>query len=210
MKKPAQVVMLPTNEKSKLVLSYCNELSINWTHDLAKFDDATYQQIYILSDEEIKEGDWCYGMDGIFQYKGKINLPDIELPKKIVTTTDKRLKIGGGTGKREDGISIPLPQPSQSFIEHFVAEYNRGNVITKVMVEYEMMYRDMTGEHKALMLVGTEYPKLKINSDNTINISMPKDSWSREEVIELIQKYSKECTGWSWFETDEKWIKENL
>jgi hypothetical protein len=46
--------------------------------------------------------------------------------------------------------------------------------------------------------------------DNTINISMPKDSWSREEVIELIQKYSKECTGWPWFETDEKWIEENL
>jgi hypothetical protein len=41
-------------------------------------------------------------------------------------------------------------------------------------------------------------------------IKEPKDSWSREEVIELIQKYSKECTGWPWIETDEKWIEENL
>jgi hypothetical protein len=30
-------------------------------------------------------------MDGIFQYKGKVNLPDVELPKKIVLTTDPNL-----------------------------------------------------------------------------------------------------------------------
>jgi hypothetical protein len=49
------------------------------------------QNIYITSNEGIKDGDWCFGMDGIFQYKGKVNLPDVELPKKIILTTDQDL-----------------------------------------------------------------------------------------------------------------------
>jgi len=38
----------------------------------------------LVSDEEIEIDDWCYGMDGIFQYKGKVNIPDIYLPNKII------------------------------------------------------------------------------------------------------------------------------
>lgn len=197
MKKLAQVVMLSTNEKASLKLGQ-NRLLVNNTFG---YDSHfTNQHLYILSDEEIKEGDWCYGMDGIFQYKGKINLPDIELPKKIIATTNKSIILPDRFPS-----FIYLPQPSQSFIEKFVEEYNKGNVITEVMVEYEW---GKTG--KKVREVEVFDDVLKINPDNTINISMPKDSWSREEVIELIQKYSKECTGWSWFETDEKWIEENL
>jgi hypothetical protein len=53
------------------------------------------QNIYITSNEGIKDGDWCFGMDGIFQYKGKVNLPDVELPKKIILTTDQDLIADG-------------------------------------------------------------------------------------------------------------------
>lgn len=53
--------------------------------------------------------------------------------------------------------------------------------------------------------------RLKINpKDNTITIKEVKDSWNREEVIQLIKKFNKDCTGQPWYEFDDKWIEENL
>jgi hypothetical protein len=85
--------IIPTNDPSKLIK---NNLGYGIVSDAWKqFDidliQAQYQNIYITNDEEIKDGDWCFGMDGIFQYKGKVNLPDVELPKKIILTTDQDL-----------------------------------------------------------------------------------------------------------------------
>jgi len=52
--------------------------------------------------------------------------------------------------------------------------------------------------------------KLKVNpKDNTITIKKLKDSWNKDEVIELIYKYCKEITQCI-SEKDEKWIEENL
>lgn len=80
------IFIIPTNQPSRLSVEY---------GDILITDSPTYgennQHLYITNDEEIKEGDWCHGMDGIFQYKGKVNLPDVELPKKIVLTTDQDL-----------------------------------------------------------------------------------------------------------------------
>lgn len=215
--KTLQVVMLPTNEKSKLVLSYCKELAINWTHDLAKFDDATYQHLYILSDEEIKKGDWVYRDTGtIFQmtkelseYYKSISNTDVHKKYKIIATTDKSLMY------LESDYSCYLPQPSQSFIEHFVEEYNKGNVITEVEVEYNeiVVFKQVLNEG-----FGSYYHKeepefvLEINPDNTINILTKKDSWSREEVIELIKKFTKDNTvGFIvWVEDFDSWFEKNL
>jgi hypothetical protein len=78
--------VIPTTNPSKLYLSdYGKELNLS----ALSRNYTTGQHIYITSDEKIKEGDWCLGMDGNFQYKGKVNIPDIELPKKIILTTDQ-------------------------------------------------------------------------------------------------------------------------
>lgn len=177
MKKPAQVVMLSTNEKASLKLGQ-NRLLVNNTFG---YDSHfTNQHLYILSDEEIEEEDWCYGMDGIFQYKGKINLPDIELPKKIIATTDRSLGlVVDQNGCPMQAYSEFLPQLSQSFIDKFVEEYNKGNVITEVMVEYEKILvgwePDYSFEHLDIEGSKNVYMDLlKINPDNTINISNSK------------------------------------
>jgi hypothetical protein len=52
-----------------------------------KMIKITNTHYIVVDDSEIKENTWCYGMDGIFQYKGKVNIPDIELPKKITHST---------------------------------------------------------------------------------------------------------------------------
>ena len=196
MRKPSQVVMLSTNEKASLKLGQ-NGLLVNNTFG---YDSHfTNQHLYILSDEEIKEGDWCYGMDGIFQYKGKINLPDIELPKKIIATTNKSIFLPDRFPS-----FIYLPQPSQSFIEKFVEEYNKGNVITEVMVEYESIGAYANPKYDS------DY-QLKINSDNTINISMPKDSWSREEVRQKLNDYRLYAKNSNLrIVLFDRWIEENL
>ena len=212
MKKSAQVVMIPTNEKAKfgdliLTPTYPQKLLI-FEHQ--KCTEVS-QHLYFLSDEEIKEGDWFIMNSCIVRqcslHKGDIldtigGLHHESVCKKIIATTDRSLTIAATSSGR---YVYHLPQPSQSFIEKFVKEYNKSNVITEVMVEYEW---NKTGRKIRKLDVFDHI--LKINPDNTIDINMPKDSWSREEVVELIQKYSKECTGWSWFETDEKWIEENL
>lgn len=203
--KRVKVVMLPTNEKSKLVLSYRNELAINWTHDLAKFDDATYQNLYFISDEEIKEGDWYYNHKEYYKgcYRRTPETDDKSYLdfKKIIATTDK---------------SLNLPQPSQSFIEKYIEEYNKGNVITEVMVEYEGICSNCEEYHEQSILCSDrdgfdaqiEPFRLKVNpKDNTITIRKIKDSWNREEVIRLLLDFNNDkpgafdCSGW---------IEENL
>ena len=212
MKKSAQVVMLPTNEKAEI--GFLTQKGKERGH-LVHFDrpmpnilDSENQHLYILSDEEIKEGDYHVAIrivktngDKAIAFTDQEQLDaiaEIGGAKKIIATTDKSIILP----ERFPSFTY-LPQPSQSFIDKFVEEYNKGNVITEVMVEYKSIGAYANPKYDS------DY-QLKINPDNTINISMPKDSWSREEVVELIQKYSKECTGWSWFETDEKWIEENL
>lgn len=206
MKKSAQVVMLPTNEIA--IIGFLTQKGKERCH-LVHFDtpmpnilDSENQHLYFLSDEEIKEGDWvCKGTE-IWQVKSYYGFQPIT--KKIIATTDKSLKqeiFGLG-----ETAMCSLPQIPQSFIEHFVKEYNKGNVITDVMVEYENIDMDFDPTEQN----GIKWQTiLKINSDNTIDISMPKDSWSREEVVELLYKHTEYMLSGK-KDTLDKWIEENL
>jgi len=211
MKKPAQVVMLPTNEKAGAVdiLIHSNKLSI----ESPNFHHYNPQHLYILSDEEIKEGDWYYDPYNKQIIKSPYNHFPLEFGecKKIIATTDKSIILP----ERFPSFTY-LPQPPQSFIEHFVAEYNKGNIITDVMVEYENIDMDFDPTEQN----GIKWQTiLKINSDNTINISIPKDSWSRDEVKQLFDKWNDIVyKGYYVAKKDletvldysDKWIEENL
>lgn len=208
--------MLPTNEKAILGL-YPNSNELTITHDkLASI--PKYQHLYILSDEEIKDGDWFIWLK--YNTIHKATKPDDNKEcKKIIATTDSSLLIPF------DDVTIGLPQIPKSFIETFVNEYNKGNIITEVMIEYEKhtpafshigktpskqeKLRGCYNNGEQIVGIWTE-ESLKTNPENTINIKPIKDSWSREEVIELIQRFNKESAGNVWFDTDEKWIEENI
>lgn len=88
---------------------------------------------------------------------------DKSLYKKIIATTENSLK---------------LPQLPQQFIEHYISEYNKGNIVNKVKVEWEEGFEDINPN--------CSYPEqwnLKVNPDNAINIKPIKNIWSKEEVI---------------------------
>ena len=197
--KRTKVVMLSTNEKAKK-----GDLLLHKT-SLVKAPVPlveSAQHLYFLSDDEIKEGDW-------FLEKGlRISifpnyLTDTNECKKIIATTDKTLifmrteLIPDVFWHKHGNI---FPQPSEGFIQKFIDAYNSEDPITEVMVEYNHI-QSTTG-------LNEEW--LKVNSsDNTITIRKMKDSWTREEVINLCREainYGKDSNG----NLSEKWIEYNL
>ena len=210
--KKAKVVMLPTNQKTKYLMVYSDvektkgKLILN---GLKNDEYKEYQHLYIISDDEIKEGDWFYNIHSKIVGRAAFNSGKDELAKKIIaTTTDTSLYI-----HQKETVSLPervfyLPQPSQQFIQKFVEEYNKGNVITDVLVEYEVdkvtmactctdssigcpfSYYDGINECCRKRFPNGEYWdktfKVKINpKDNTITIKKVKEIYTKEEVISL-------------------------
>lgn len=238
--------MLPTNEKAVIgFLTQKGKKRGNLVHfdkSMPNILDSENQHLYFLSDEKIKEGDWIIvNNEDVIQmkssYDNDMTGEDIWVGdslngyatykdncKKIIATTDKSLtfhytpldricKTCNGLCK---GYITSLPQPSQSFIKKFVEEYNKGNIITEVMVEYEIAT-------EILFKVYEPDPiKLKINpKDNTITIHKIKDSWNIEEVKQLCWQafinfkcidgnYIKPSEAEKLLKTFNKWIEENL
>lgn len=190
--KKCSVVMLPTNKKAR-IHQHPEGMMYQSVDDFIQASQAYKSfHLYILSDDEIKEGDWYISKNtGIPLQATEDHIKKFIDDKKIIATTDKSLVIEGKASSGDIVWRHPLPQPSQSFIEVFVREYNKGNIITHVMVEYDE-YVDIPREH---LLTGSDvekecmkhpYWKPKVNlKDNTITIKKVKDSWSREEVTQL-------------------------
>ena len=210
MLKQCKVVMLPTNEKTNIINT--NQGLLYNSNDYIGIN----QHLYIISDDEIKEGDWFYNIHSKIVGRAEFNFGKDELAKKIIATTNSSL---WRPSHKYASDVILLPQPSQQFINKYIEEYNKGNVITDVLVEYENKF---DGKEYVDELDAYGYDKiksiLKINhKDNNIIIKIAKDSWSREEVIEFGNKVKEYCkNGWKsdslhrvFFEWD-KWIEENL
>ena len=147
--KNAKVVMLPTNETkgdfSKERIYPCL-LKYSWMFDENETGKLIYsdsnirtptqlQHLYIISDDEIKENNTHF----YNPHSGQLHISGNHTDyiainkngcKKIIATTD---------------VSLGLPQPSQQFIEKYIEEYNKDNIITDVLVEYENVYIDSFG-----------------------------------------------------------------
>ena len=169
--KIAKIVMLTTNEPSKI-----GNLATYQKRSLAKVikeginpigSTVQFWNLYIISDDEIKKGDYIYctitNAIEIAKYNHDYLIRDW---KKVIATTDTSLYI-----HQKETISLPervfyLPQPSKQFIEKYIEEYNKGNIITDVLVEYEYLLDD-----RAVL----PYWNLKVNTkDNTITIKKLK------------------------------------
>ena len=167
MVKDCKVVMLPIDKKAKF-----NDLVINpffdWLFQFKHQNCTEYaQHLYILSDEEIKQGDWILDIKNPIkprQVKTKHLLEDLfDTEKKIIATTDSSLtREIFGLGET---AMCPLPKPPQSFIDKFVEQYNKENVIENVMVEYVINNK---GYDKKEDFPYQECEILKVNQSNEI------------------------------------------
>jgi hypothetical protein len=106
------------------------------------------QHLYILSNDEIKESDYQICIDPNNPHYNLIsqkpnNAVNSGAYKKIIATTDSSLKLNSVKIPVSSDFTLEqisenmpcLPQIPQQFIEHFINEYNKGNVISKVLIE---------------------------------------------------------------------------
>ncbi len=185
-------------------------LSLSVNRSKGVLDYYVPHHLYILSDDKIEDGDWCV-RDGIVdQCNSKMNSFTLwgKNAKKIIATTNS-LKPNR-QGVIPQSIISFLPKLDESFIKYYIEQYNKGNIITDVMVEYE---------HNLDIKQKWDLAKwlLKVSSDNTITIKINKDIYSRDEVIELMEKAIQRGIQ---LKTDlkvihkkdhiDKWIEQNL
>ena len=179
--KRAQVVMLPTNNTINVLKGYTNKsllfkYSPEYKSTPAEIKYMSYFHLYIISDDEIKKGDWKLD---IFMDNPKPILADKNyssvFTRKIIATTDTSLK----TPLEYYGLNdvAQLPQPSQ-FITKYIEEYNKGNVITDVLVEYEQDYTNRNCSTCSLGTDGTcELNLEKKCCSSTNNVTKHGDYW---------------------------------
>jgi hypothetical protein len=234
--KRAKVVMLPTEKAtvaySSIITYGGKNLAIPIKDGISPSGEFGVNHLYILYDEEIKEGDWFINEFNKLEQANltseNLNIANISPNcKKIIATTDKSLMVyksertnygNENTYNSYDHKKVNLPEPSQSFIEVFVREYNKGNVISDVLVEWEEYNRSTTWEYDE-----PEISQIKVNpKDNTITIKKVKDSWAKddEELKLAFEKFACAVYGEN-YKTDmsfkkraelmsNKWIKDNL
>lgn len=199
--KIAQVVMLPTEKASKI---HKNDetLDLIFYKEETEKKFLTHQdymsiphELYILSDEEIKEDDLpCWSInknrDTVYQVQtleGSVNW------KKIIGTTDESLRIYKEDIVCDKGYYISLPRPSDDFLKAYVKA--RGN-ITEVLIEYEYVqdegWNDNSGAYDM------SYYKLKVAKDNTITIKPVINVYVSEKAIPFVT----EALGFNPFKTE--------
>lgn len=208
-----QVIMLPTDDIT-LFYKWGNNLYYNCLEKSHVNTQADSQHLYIISDDEIKENDWCLNLENNHYFQAtytdinniyaKNVAYRIKGIKKIILSTDKFLN---------------LPQPSQQFVGKYIEEYNKSNVIKDVLVEYILQsYSDRFEDVEYIGKPETWGKRLKINSkDNTVIIKEVKDTYSHEEVEKLCRYAWKVGFNVGYYEdtqpsllTADNWVKENL
>lgn len=200
MYKHCNVVMLPTKSKAvrlgQLVIGAGNHLfASRQSNDIGSL---TAYELYITSNEELKENDYTihstFGIGQVimmdhprgrqlcFHIQRKDNVGSLtqclyqckdDLTGSIIATTDPSLKFG------DDIPGIVrfkfLPQPSEAFIQAFIRNHNKENIISDITVQYEEDYQcgvDYNGEEK-----------VKVDEkNNTITIKSIKDNWNIKEL----------------------------
>jgi len=202
MKKEVQVLMMPNLKKGKDATGLVKCIKdwksfITPEEDFNKVGDVGIgvntsmevleywkpQHLYFISNDEIKEGDWCFdiSIEKIFQAK-EGHLKIIKVAKhigvgvrKVVASTDKSLEISS-TGYTEDRARTfysKLPIIPQSFIEKFGESNGK---IENVMLEYKCDWcypNDGSISCKNILYKGNEgcIKVLEVNRNNEVIIS---------------------------------------
>lgn len=220
MKKTHKIIMLPTEDLSMLA-EWNNKLSFD--HTYIDPDIMNNQHLYILSDDEIKEGDWF--MSAFYSYpihntkewrekqesmvKESSDCSDLKY-HKIIATTDLSLGTKNPNGSK---CTIPVPEIPQSLIEYYAKHQPE-----EVELEYEFPAGRELGEVKLklqnneVVWVEPEIEKFKNAYKKANNLYTREEV--EEEKIKAIKSFAEmnpllrgcQITD---FEV-EQWLKENL
>jgi len=170
--------LIPTDKSSRLIYSKVKtedkiEYKLILQADTKVCNDGLLsgnQNIYITSDEEIKERDWCLSTDKNFIIK-LVNLPAFSCDKKIILTTDTDLIADGVQAIDDEFLEWFVKNPSCEFVE-WDKNYNRGN-----------------GKYYYKIIIPQEEPKQLIGEK-----VMPLDNDNIEEEEETLEEFINEHT----------------
>ena len=215
MKKEHQIIMLPSDKQQENVLCVAHKQLFFSEGLVSPGGDIMPQHLYILSDEDIKKGDWFInlgsgGHPGVAIYRAnsenskainEFKYPEI---KKIIATTDAELHYNKIVEEDMHMYKESLPHIPQHIIEAYVKK-----PFDKVMVEYLTKLEKGTDLGNECDYIVPDKPKL--NQDGTLAVSLIKEKmYSNESRKQLIRDFHQIVDD-TWDEEDvEKWIKENL
>jgi hypothetical protein len=150
---------------------------------------CTNQHIYFLSNEKLKKDDWCIEIydnilfqvkeitrsgllrsnTGIFSNTFTRHTFIENVCKKIEATTNSSLGSLKGCPVRgaDSSVKYILHQIPQQFIEYFITEFNKGNVITKVKVEVDLHANDINCDKWKIIINNNEVVPLINVLENT-------------------------------------------
>lgn len=196
--KKVNVLMLPTSDKSNLFRNKeSNLLSMRKYLDVSLNNNIENLNLYFLNDEHIKEGDWYLWNDGKNHWllnKGENKEYNLNVCKKIIATTDSSFCIDKECElytAYPDSYNHVVPTISQEYIKYFIEQYNLGNIIIEVEVEY---IEDEYYKGVIFLSEKEKHEYLVINPDNTINIKFPvEETWS--DVESEFRKYRQSLDG---------------
>lgn len=240
LKKKCKVVLLPTNKAEGAIIMRGSKLVYHeqayLTQEYLERNERTSHHLYILSDDEIKERDYwaSYTVSGTIAdicKATKLNdevmysettdcnytLEDKESWKKVIASTNKSLQSSNNESYPNYGQhSEFIYTPSEAFIKEYIESYNKGQQIHEILVEYEEISDNKTNDFGKKQLY---YQRPKVRKDNSIIITSVKDSWSREELIKILDDSISEAivfpekfvTGIVYDKHKTlQWIKDNL
>lgn len=218
MKKEHQIIMLPSEKQQENVLCVAHKQLFFSEGLVSPGGDIMPQHLYILSDEEIKHGDWFVNLGSgghlkvaIYQANSENSkaINEFKFPeiKKIIATTDTELTsksvINTIDGDYHHTIMPTIPQ-------HIIEAYVK-KPFDKVMVEYPKDWK----------VIDSRYPSPvhpKLNQDGTLAVSLVEEKSELDKCKESLWYFMTNYatidgkpfkTSMSEEEFN-KWIKENL
>ena len=172
----------PTDKPSRL--SILNSGKLNFGAEAMSSSNSKLQHIYITSDEEVKKGDWIYGLfNGGVILRSEFNIPKhtqyyLEFGLKIILTTDQDLI--------KDGVQAI----DDIFLEWFVENPSCERVEVDKNWNYPL---DKSWEYK-LRIIPREEPKQETLEEVEKNID--REEWinffknnTKEEILEYLINY---------------------
>lgn len=261
----SQVIMLPTEESNLSINRSYKEYKIGvevgkpyltYSKTFKYFKSITDNScnpihLYIISNAEIRKSEehiWYYdnNFNKITKWRGESITYVNRYFKKIIATTDNSLMTTisvphvGGQSNRQMLDVVKIPQIPKTFIVKYIKKYNKGNIITDILVEYNTPVctcNTFEDSFKCCYSSGEDcikpfnngdfyglYPKIN-SKDNTITIKkvektlkdiMKKNPNIKKEVEQLIINCCGEVScedGTLIGKSPEelvKWIKQNL
>ena len=199
MKKQHKIVMLPTEDIGALLCEYKDGLSTN----LDRLLPHNNKHLYILSDDEIKEGDYIY--DSVINEVNKVFHGTIVIgqDRKIIATTDPKLQVDNVLDLTLEKFGKKhLPQIPKSLVEYYAKhqpeevelEYDCQvkaiNYGTKDKPEKVQNYDEWTtvGELSSYGLLGVQRrEKLKLQNNEVVWVEPIKGQMALTKVNGTLQ-----------------------